>query len=460
MEMIFCTPLPHAAPEDALAWHRRPGALRRLLPPWIRSEVLSLEEGGRAVLRIRGGPISFEWTLRIESVEGTAGFRVEQIHGPFAAWRLRRLFLPEGDGGCRVEDTLEVEPPLGAAGKWAAPALLRREHSRVFAFQHLRLSGDLALHARYASFPRRTLAVTGSGGLIGGELSAFLTSGGHRVIRMVRNPDDVSGGRIHWDPLKGVIDAEGLARCDAVVHLAGAPIAEGRWTAHRKREIRNSRILGTDLLARTLAALEDGPKVLLSGSAVGFYGDRGSEMLDEESGPGRGFLSQVTQDWEAATRPAARAGIRVVRLRTGIVLSGRGGALAKMLPPFKMGVGGRLGSGRQYMSWIALDDVLGLILHALATANLEGALNLTAPHPVTNATFTTILGDVLNRPTVLPVPALAVKTLFGELGSEALLGGQRVLPRKALESGYDFAFEGLEEALRFELGRSAGKGWD
>jgi uncharacterized protein (TIGR01777 family) len=212
-------------------------------------------------------------------------------------------------------------------------------------------------------------------------------------------------------------------------------------------------VRGTELVARTLAALVDGPKVLVSSSAVGYYGDRGTETLDERAGSGKGFLTDVCRAWEAATGAAERAGIRVVHLRGGLVLSPAGGALGQMLLPFKMGVGGRIGSGKQYVSWIDLDDFVALVYHALYTDSLRGPVNGTAPHPVTNATFTAALGRAVGRPTVIPVPALAIKALFGELGTEALLWGQRVVPRKAVESGFRFFYEGVEESLRFQLGR-------
>jgi hypothetical protein len=249
------------------------------------------------------------------------------------------------------------------------------------------------------------------------------------------------------------VDARALEGVDAVVHLAGEPIFGLRWSEEKKGRILESRKAGTEFLARALAGLVRRPRVLVSGSAVGFYGDRGAEVLTEESTPGNGFLSKVCRAWEAATEPAERAGIRVVRLRTGMVLSATGGALGTMLLPFKMGVGGRLGSGRQYVSWIDLDDQVGLIYHALRTGQVRGALNATAPHPVTNASFTDTLGRVLGRPTLIPVPALGVKGLFGEMGEALLLHGARVLPRKAEATGFEFRYPGLEDSLRFQLGR-------
>ncbi|MGY8777336.1 MAG: TIGR01777 family oxidoreductase, partial [Longimicrobiales bacterium] len=240
---------------------------------------------------------------------------------------------------------------------------------------------------------------------------------------------------------------------DAVVHLAGTSIASGRWTESRKRSIKQSRVRGTELLSRTLATMKNGPRVLVSASAVGFYGDQGKKVITEAAPAGKGFLAEVCRGWEGATNPAERAGLRVVTLRTGVALSPKGGALGQMLLPFKMGAGGRLGSGKQYVSWIDLDDLLGVILHAIQDDSLSGPVNATSPNPVPNSTFTSALGHALGRPTIVPVPALAVKALFGELGKEALLWGQRVQPEKLIESGFEFFYEGVEDSLRFQLGR-------
>ena len=298
------------------------------------------------------------------------------------------------------------------------------------------------------------IAISGSSGLIGSALVSFLTAGGHRVFRLVRG---IAPGAdsIRWDPAVGVRDVALLEGLDGVVHLAGENIGAGRWTARRKAEIRRSRVEGTRRLCESLARLAKRPKVLVSASAVGFYGDRGEEALNEESPPGNDFLAQVCREWEAATAPAATAGIRVVNLRFGVVLSPAGGALKKMLLPFKLGAGGRIGSGRQFMSWIALDDVVGAIHHALITQSLAGPVNAVAPSPVTNAEFTRTLARVLRRPAIAPVPAFALRLAFGEMADALLLAGQRVLPTRLQASGYTFRFPDLEGALRHLLGRAA-----
>jgi uncharacterized protein (TIGR01777 family) len=445
------------APEHVFAWHERPGALERLTPPWGHVEVLKKEggirDGARVVLQVRQGPASFRWELRHQDFEQNRQFRDVQVSGPMKSWEHTHSFRPRDEGGTILEDEIELEPPMGVAGGAIAPGLVRRELDRLFHFRYRRLHADLARHARFAEKDRLTVAITGASGLLGSALRHFLTTGGHRVIPMVLDSRKVGDDGIFWNPATGAIDRDGLARADAVVHLAGASIAGGRWTTARKKAIRRSRVQGTDLIARTLADLRGGPRTLVSGSAIGYYGNRGDEIVDESTGPGKGFLAEVVQDWEAATRPAERAGVRVVRLRTGVAISPAGGALGQMLLPFKFGVGGRLGTGRQYFSWVDADDVVGAILHCLMTPEVSGAVNVTAPNPVTNATFTSALGRVLGRPTVLPVPALAVKAAFGQLGQEALLWGQRVLPRKLEESGFRFFCEGVEESLRFQLGR-------
>ena len=299
--------------------------------------------------------------------------------------------------------------------------------------------------------------VTGSTGLVGEAVVGSLLSDGHEVTRMVRGEP---GGRrddgtsaAPWDPSGRTIDAAALEGHDAVVHLAGEPIADGRWDEKKKRRIRDSRVLGTSLISEAVARLKDGPRALLSASATGYYGDRGDELLTEESAPGDDFLSEVCREWEAATRGAAEAGLRVVNLRMGIVLSSDGGALAKMLTPFKLGVGGRIGSGRQYLSWITLEDLVHVIRFALEEDRLRGPVNAVAPNPVTNEEFTKTLGRVLGRPTVFPLPSFAARLAFGEMADALLLSGSRVAPARLEEAGFRFTQPELEGALRSVLNK-------
>jgi uncharacterized protein (TIGR01777 family) len=299
-----------------------------------------------------------------------------------------------------------------------------------------------------------TVVITGSSGLIGSALAASLRRDGHRVVGLVRRaptgPDE-----LQWDPTAGTIDRAGLEAVDAVVHLAGAGIGDQRWTDDYKRTILESRTRSTALLASTLAELERPPSVLVSGSAIGIYGDRGDEVLTEQSPPGTSFLADVVQRWEAEAAPAVDAGIRTPFIRTGIVLSPDGGALPKLLPLFKLGVGGRMGSGKQWWSWISLPDEVAAI-RFLIDGDLDGPVNLTAPEPVTNAEFTRVLARVLHRPAVLPVPAFGPKLLRGaELAQELLFASQRVIPEVLQGASFPFAHPDLESALRALLGRPA-----
>jgi uncharacterized protein (TIGR01777 family) len=330
------------------------------------------------------------------------------------------------------------------------------------------------------------ILISGTHGLIGSALVRALAGQGHAVTRLIRGTPSPGEAAVAWDPESNQIDAASLEGFDAVVHLAGENVAAGRWTADRKARIRTSRVAGTRLLSDSLARLASPPKVLACASAVGYYGDRGEEILDETSPPGTGFLAGVCRDWEAATEPAAKAGIRVVELRIGMVLATGGGALQKMVEPFRLGLGGRLGSGRQYVSWITLDDVLGAIAHMLeggaprvraegdspvfvdtrtgtvplvladtktGTVPLSGPVNVVGPHPVTNAEFTKALGRQLNRPTILPVPAFALRLMFGQMADDLLLSSARVMPRRLLDSGYQFLDAELAPALQRLLSR-------
>jgi uncharacterized protein (TIGR01777 family) len=430
--------------EEAFAWHERPGALQRLIPPWQIVEVLQqtggLADGARVELVTHIGPLSFIWLLEHHDCEPGRQFRDVALRSPFAYWDHLHRFEPEGPTKSVLEDRIQYVLPGGAAGKWLAAAYVDRQLQRLFRYRHDTTAADLALHARYALQPRMKIAVTGSSGLIGSALAPFLTSGGHQVQRLQRHK---TTGNI-WE--------ENTLEAEAVVHLAGENIS-GRWTPAKKSRIRTSRVEGTQALCQWLARQQRPPKVLVCASAIGYYGHRGEELLDEQSAPGEGFLAETARAWENAAAEAEQCGIRVVFLRLGIVLTPRGGALARMLPQFQCGAGGRIGNGRQYWSWLSLDDVLGAIHHALITDSLAGPVNAVAPQPATNAELTAALGSVLRRPTLLPMPAAAIKTLLGEMAEELLLSSARVIPQKLLHSGYCFRHAELAAALRHMLGR-------
>jgi uncharacterized protein len=294
------------------------------------------------------------------------------------------------------------------------------------------------------------VAITGASGLVGSALGLALAARGDEVIPLVRSATPQRPGAALWDPETERIDASAIEDLDAVVHLAGESIAGGRWTSERRRRIRDSRVLGTRLLCRTLARLERPPRVLISASAVGYYGDRGDEWLDERSSSGIGFISELCRAWEAEVEPAATRGVRVVRLRLGLVLTARGGALGSMLPLFRLGLGGRLGSGRQHLSFVTLPDLLALLKFAIDTDSLRGPVNAVAPHPSTNAAFTRALARRLSRPAILPVPGWALRAALGGFASE-LLASRRVTPSAAVRAGFAFAHATLESALATAL---------
>jgi uncharacterized protein len=297
------------------------------------------------------------------------------------------------------------------------------------------------------------IAITGATGLIGRALQDSLVADGHRIVRVVRDPRAATPGDVVWDPEGGTIDAAGLEGVDAVVHLAGEPIGASRWTEATRRRIHDSRQRGTDLLARTLAGLEQRPTVFVSSSAVGIYGDRGSEALTEESSHGDDFLAEVCVAWEQAADPAREAGIRVVHPRTGVVIAKDGPLIDKVELPFRLGVGGKVGTGRQYVPWISLHDEVAA-LRFLIDRSIEGAVNLTGPNPATNLELTKALGTVLRRPTLMPIPAFAIRLLYGEMGETLATVSQRVLPTRLLDAGFAFRHSTILAALSAAFGRS------
>ncbi len=295
--------------------------------------------------------------------------------------------------------------------------------------------------------------LTGSSGLIGTALLSCFRERGHEVVRLVREESKMSEDTLLWDPEHRELRLEEFEGFDVVINLAGENISTGRWTDEKKQKIRDSRVINTHMLAELLARLEKPPSVFISASAIGFYGDRGDEELTESSSPGSGFLSDVCQKWEDAANAAKSAGIRVVNLRIGVVLSNKGGALSRMLVPFRMGLGGVIGSGRQYMSWISIDDLIGIILHVINEESLTGPVNAVSPDPQTNYHFTKILGRVLKRPTIFPLPAFVARLIMGEMADALLLSSSRVQPKVLQESGYQFLYPQLDSALKHLLGR-------
>jgi uncharacterized protein (TIGR01777 family) len=444
-----CSAVVEAPLEEVFDWHTRPGALTRLMPPWqpisVVAETSSLRDG-QTVLGFPGG---VRWVAQHQAgrYDPPHRFADELTSFPLRTalrWQHTHEFRRAGETSTEVADAVETNVPA----RW-----LRR----TFAYRYRELAGDLAAHTWARSYRAEPLrvAVTGASGLIGTALTAFLTSGGHQVVRLVRHPATGPNER-RWRPEApdlGLLDG-----IDAVIHLAGASIG-GRFTAERKRLIRASRIEPTAALSRVAAlsaAAGRGPACFISASAIGIYGvNRGDEILTETSASGDGFLAGVVRDWEAATVPAQEAGVRVVQVRTGLVQSPRGGTLRLLLPLFELGLGGRLGSGRQWMSWIGIDDLVDIYYRAAVDPGLSGPVNAVAPDPVRNADYTAALAGVLRRPAAVPVPSFGPRLLLGPEGAEELAGAsQRVHPERLLTARHAFRHPLVEPALRHLLGRT------
>ncbi len=445
-------------PANALfAWHGRAGAFERLSPPWENVKIVerqgSIRNGDRLIMALKMGPVKRRWVaVHQDYVEGKQ-FCDVQTKGPFKKWRHTHRFEDEGDESSILEDWVDFTLPFGWFGKLLGLQFTVNKLNRMFEYRHRVTIDDLASHHSNKKGRVMKIIVTGPTGLVGSSLVPFLTTGGHQVLRLVRAKSAAHNSNILWDPYAETIDKEAVEGADAVVHLSGENIA-GRWNDDKKRRIRESRVKSTQLLSQTLAGLRKPPKVLVCASAIGYYGDQGDRILKEDNRAGTGFLADVTQEWEAAAAPAVQKGIRVVNLRIGVVLSPTGGALQKMLLPFKMGAGGVTGHGKQYWSWISLDDVIAAIYHCIVTDSLQGPVNAAAPDPVTNKEFTTVLGRVLSRPTLLPMPAFAARMALGEMAESLLLASTRVVPAKLEQSGYKFRHPELEEALRHLLGKT------
>lgn len=432
----------------------RIGALERLTPPWSAIKVTwgdeHVYEGSRRELLVPAGPFKTMWLARHHSIVEGRQFIDEQDRGPFRKWVHTHLCTDRDNGRSELEDRIDFEYPLGKIGELFGKRQVYWLLNTAFPWRHERTWLDLSRHAEFADRPRLKVAITGTTGMIGKNLMHFLTTGGHTVIPIVRKQG--IPGTIYWNPARSEIDTAGLEGVDAVVHLAGKNIAAGRWTESNKREILESRTLGTKLIAESIAKLNRPPRVLISASAVGIYAET-DEPLAEDGTQANGFLADVVRAWEAAAEPARVAGIRVVHPRIGTVVSGWGGMLGKLLPIFRAGLGGKVGSGQQTMSWIHLDDLLAIFYRMMFDEHLYGPVNACTSETVTNQQFTKMLGSVLRRPTLATVPEIAVKIAFGQMGQELLLQGVNAQPAALDRVGFVPWFPDLESALRFETGK-------
>jgi len=414
----------------------------------IESTDNSLAVGSNVVLKTSFFGVPIRWVAQHTDYEPPNLFADTQISGPFAAWDHRHHFKAIGEHSL-LTDEIDFKVPLGTLGNLLGGGTALKKIESMFAYRHRLTRDDLTLQADHPITNQR-VAISGSTGLVGRQLSSMLTLLGHEAVPIVRKAASMPGSRSSaiaaWSG-----EAEKLSDVDVVVHLAGKPIAAARWSAENKREIRNSRVDKTRSLCESLAKLDRKPKVLVSASAIGFYGSRGDEVVDESSPSGDDFLSDVSREWEAACQPAIDAGIRVVHARFGLVLSPQGGALQKMLLPAKF-AGGALGSGKQWWSWIALDDVLGAIYHVIADSSVSGPVNFVSKEPITNAGFAKTLGRVIGRPAIFPAPAFMLRATMGEMADALLLSSTRVKPGKLIESGYRFRFNDLTKFLQYSLG--------
>ncbi len=442
--------------EDVARWHFQSSALPRLVPAWSGVDVLQipprLEDGAIVTLRVPVPPIGRrKWVSRIEAVEPGVSFVDDQVSGPFKTWRHEHRLSQDGSGRCRLTDSLEFQLPHPPPIRNIGARVVERALVKTFGWRHRRTSQDVA-RLRETEWIRRKVLLTGASGLVGSSLRTLLDVAGCEVVRLVRRAPDLSRGEFHWDPATGDIDLRAFDGVDVVVNLSGAGIADKRWTSDRKKIIRESRIDSTGLLASAIAGLDGKKPAFICASATGLYGDRPDGRCGEDASPGESFLARTCVEWESAADPARQAGARVAHLRIGVVVACAGGAVSKLRRPVSLGLGGPVGNGRQGMSWIALDDLVGIIAHSIVDDRYQGPINCVSPQAIDNRGFMKAMGRVLRRPVVMPLPAPVVKVVFGQMGDEALLQGVFAVPEKLESLGFRFDFPDLEDALRFELG--------
>lgn len=451
-----------ASAQETFEWHVRPGALRRLLPPWDSATVVSgsgpterLAVGARTTIRVGLGPVGIRWIAEIAELDQGATYFVDtQIKGPFNSWDHRHQIVVKGERSA-LTDHIEYALPMGFLGRTFGGGAVRKKLDRMFAWRHRVMLHDLDAHGRAAAtgFVGKRIAITGASGLVGSSLAAFLRTGGHEVLELVRR-EPKGAHEVRWDPAAGTVDHGALEGIDALVHLAGESIFGLRWTTEKKRRIVESRVKGTRAIVSAISAMKAPPKVLVCASAIGFYGGRGEEVLTEGSAQGTGFLADTCAAWEGEVS-ALRKDVREVRGRIGVVLDAGGGALKTMLPAFQLGGGGRLGSGRQWFPWIALDDLIGAFHRAMYDDGLAGPLNFVAPGEVRGKEFAKCLGRVLMRPTILPAPRFALHAVLGkEQADEMLLASVRVRPQGLQEAGFPYRYPDLQGALKHALGKA------
>ena len=446
----------NAPVERVFDWHAQDGAIARLTPPWAPLKLISrsgsgIEKGVTVVFKISLFKLPMRWEAVHIDYQHHDYFKDRQIKGPFGRWEHTHRFIPSGQNATIMEDRIDFRLPFGVLSR-PFYGLAQKELDRMFRYRHRVLKHDMESPIQNST-PKRIL-ISGASGTIGSSLVPFLKTCGHHVICLVRKEGPLRPHELFWDPDKGILDLKSVEPIDAVINLNGRDISRGCWTPKQKKRIISSRVCPTRLLSEKMAALDHKPEVFLSSSAIGYYGEGQDTVLTEKSGEGDCFISNVCRRWEDASQAARDAGIRTLTLRIGIVLSPAGGALARMQLPFSLGCGVRLAKGRQYMSWISMDDFLSALLFLIETPSINGPVNLTAPEPVTNAVFSNTLAAVFSKKVLLSMPASLVHLIWGQMGHETLLTSARVLPSKLIQAGFNFQHKSLKPALKDLLGKS------
>ncbi|MCP4673903.1 MAG: TIGR01777 family protein [Desulfobacula sp.] len=441
--------------ETLFAWHGKKGAIERLTPPWAPLKMISrnmegIKKGVKVTFRLKLFNIPMIWKSEHIEYKEDKIFKDRQTKGPFAKWEHTHRFIPEGAASSTMEDKVEFKLPFGVLSR-PFYGFAKKKFETMFSYRHRVLKYDLENHAEKTR--KLKVLISGASGTIGKALIPLLQTCGHEVVVLVRRKKDLSDHELFWDPYKGILDIERAGHIDAVINLNGVDISKGKWTAKLKKLIIDSRVIPTSLLARKIANMAQKPEVFISASAIGYYGNNTAGKVTEDDEKGSFFISRVCQEWEDAGLDAQKAGIRTIMLRTGVVLTPVGGALAKMILPFKLGMGVILSHGRQFMSWISIDDEISAILFILENNSIQGAVNLTAPKPVTNYEFSKTLAKVFSRKVYFTMPKFIIGLIWGQMGRETILASYRVKPEKLLNNGFKFQHKTLFYALKDMLGR-------
>lgn len=451
------------APVEAVfQWHARPGAIERYSPPWDPIKVIrrsgGIKTGAKVAIRMKAGPVPYIWKARHTDFQENRLFRDEQISGPFSEWIHSHHFEADGPDACYVTDSISYRLPPHPFRQVLSYRMVENKLARIFNYRHFTLKHDLRVQLGYPSDPPLSILVTGSSGLIGSALVPFLTTAGHKVLKMVRRPPQ-SSDEIFWNPASKDLNPSDLEGIDAVVHLAGESIGMGRWTQKKRDKILSSRIDGTRLLVNTLKAMPHPPGVLLSASAIGYYGDRGDQVLNDSEQSGHDFVSDVCKRWEDEAIEAESVGIRTALLRIGVVLDQGGGALKELLPAYRLGIIPKIYSGSQYVSWIGLNDTVDAIYHLIMSPGIKGPVNIVAPHPVTSDQLAQQLASTIGSKLGIRLSRRVIKGMFGQKGEEILLSSTRVIPEKLQQSDFVYRHDHLALLLQTIFGlEKEGKG--